>query len=182
MLFAMKGRTPDLSLPHITICGLGAVRSYSRQEKFSHVISIWGVGSFDEGPDEVRSFFPASEVHVVRLDDIEVAGAGAVTKDLVREILDFGSGLSADDRILVHCLAGVSRSPGVAFALACQFAGPGNEAAVLQQLVAKHPWIKPNRRVVYYSDELLQREGRMNAAVSAIYTKFMGQRAAYYSP
>jgi predicted protein tyrosine phosphatase len=182
MLLAMDWSTPDLLLPRITICGLGAVRSYSRQEKFSHVISIWGAGSTDDGPDEVRSLVPAARVCVARFDDIEVAGAAAVTKDMVREILDFGSGLSADDGILVHCLAGVSRSPGVAFALACQFAGPGNEAAVLQHLVAKHPWIKPNRRVVYYSDELLQREGRMNAAVGVIYAKFMGRRAAYYTP
>lgn len=182
MLFSMDGKSPDLQLPHITICGFGAVRSYSRQEKFSHVISIWSASSSDEGPDEVRPLFPASRVRIIHFDDIEVAGAAAVTKDLMREILEFGSGLSADDKILVHCLAGVSRSSGVAFALACQFAGPGNEAAVLQQLVAKHPWIKPNRRVVYYSDDLLQREGRMNAAVSEIYTKFMGRRAAYYSP
>lgn len=182
MLVFMDGKPPDLQLPHITICGLGAVRSYSRQEKFSHVISIWGAGSSDEGPNEMRSLFPASRMRVVRFDDIEVPGPGAVTKSLVREILDFGSGLSADDKLLIHCLAGVSRSPGVAFALACQFTAPGNEAAVLQQLVPKHPWIKPNRRVVYFSDEFLQREGRMNAAVSEIYTKFMGRRAAYFTP
>lgn len=91
-------------------------------------------------------------------------------------------GLSCDDRLLVHCLAGVSRSPGVAFALACQFAGPGKEAVVLQHLVERHSWIKPNRRVVFYSDEILKREGRMNAAVSAIYVKFMGRRAGHYIP
>ncbi len=182
MLFSMDGKTPALPLPHITICGLGAVRSYSQQEKFSHVISIWGAGSADDGPDEVRSLFPASSVRVVRFDDIEVDGAGAVTVETVQSILEFGSGLSTDDKILVHCLAGVSRSPGIAFAIACQFAGPGKEAAVLQQLVARNPWIKPNRRVVYYSDELLQRDGRMNQAVGVIYAKFMGRRAAYYSP
>ena len=182
MLVSMDGKTPDLRLPHITVCGLGAVRSYSQHEKFSHVISIWGPAYSNDGPDQVRSFFPASRVCVARFEDIEVAGAGAVTKDMMREIFEFGSSLYADDKILVHCLAGVSRSPGVAFALACQFAGPGKEAAVLQHLVARHPWIKPNRRVVHFSDELLHREGRMNAAIAGIWTKFMGRRAAYYAP
>ncbi len=178
----MEHKSSDLKLPHITICGLGEVRSYSQQEKFSHVISIWGAGAGNNGPDEIQSFFPASRFHVARFDDIEVAGAGALTRETMREILTFGSGLSCDDRLLIHCLAGVSRSPGVAFALACQFTGPGNEAALLQHLVTRHPWIKPNRRVVYYSDEILQRGGRMNEAVGVIWAKFMGRRAGYYTP
>lgn len=178
----MDRMNPDFQLPHFTICGLGAVRSYSRQEVFTHVISIWSAGSGGDGPAEVRSFFPSARFHVARFDDIEVGGSSAVTKEMVQEILDFGAGLSADDKVLVHCLAGVSRSPSVAFSIACQFAGPGKEAAVLQHLVSRSPWIKPNRRVVYYSDELLQREGRMNEAVGVIWTKFMGRRASGYSP
>jgi len=70
----------------------------------------------------------------------------------------------------------VARSSGVAFALACQYAGPGHESAALQTLVAQSPWIKPNRRVVSYSDEILRREGRMNAAVSALRAKFIARR------
>jgi len=172
----MDGDNPSIVLPQFTICDLGAVRSYFRQQMFSHVISIWGAGAADFGPDEIRSFFPAAKIHVARFDDIEFESASAVTKHIVQSIPDFGSGLHVADKVLVHCLAGVARSSGVAFALACQYAGPGHESAVLQTLVAQSPWIKPNRRVVAYSDEILRRGGRMNAAVSALRAKFIARR------
>lgn len=83
---------PVRKLRHITICGLGAVRSDARQEKFSHVISIRGAGAHPGGPDEIRSLFSASRFHMVRFDDIEVGGGGALTIEMMRNILAFGSG------------------------------------------------------------------------------------------
>lgn len=175
----MDGVNPSIVLPQFTICDLGAVRSYFRQETFTHVISIWGAGAADFGPDEIRSFFPAAKIHVTRFDDIEFESSCAVTKEIVQSILDFGSGLHLTDKVLVHCLAGIARSSSVAFALACQYAGPGHETAVLQKLVAQSPWIKPNRRVVSYSDEILRCGGRMNAAVDVLRVKFMERRTAH---
>jgi len=151
----MDSSTQVCRLPQFTICGLGDVRNHSRQEAFTHVVSIWDTATRGDGPDQIKAYFPASRIHLARFDDIEVESAGAVTGEMVRAILDFGSGLSAADKVLVHCLAGLSRSPGVAFALACQFAGPGNEAAVLRSLLVRAPWIKPNRRVVRLADDLL---------------------------
>jgi predicted protein tyrosine phosphatase len=42
-------------------------------------------------------------------------------------------------------------------------------------LVSQHPWIKPNRRVVAFADEILRRDGRMHAAVGVIWAKLMGR-------
>ena len=162
-------------LPRFTICGLGEVRSHSRESMFSHVVSIWDMGTHGDGPSEVAAFFPASRFHQLRFDDVELDASGAVTRSMVREVLEFGAGLGPDDQVLVHCLAGVSRSAGVAYALACQYAPPGMEDAVLRLLVGQHPWIKPNRRVVALADSLLRRDGRMNAAVSPIWAKLTGR-------
>jgi hypothetical protein len=63
----------------------------TRQEVFTHVISIWNAGSGCDGPAEFRSFYPAARFHVTRFDDIEVGGASAVTKEMVQEILHFGA-------------------------------------------------------------------------------------------
>ena len=164
-------------LPRFTICGLGEVRDHSRQEVFTHVVSIWDTATRGDGPDQIKSFFPNARFHFARFDDIEVESDSAVTNEMVRAVLDFGSGLSAADKVLVHCLAGVSRSSGVAFALACQCAGPGSEAAVLRSLVARAPWIKPNRLVVRLADDLLQRDGRMIAAVGVIWARLLRRRA-----
>jgi predicted protein tyrosine phosphatase len=49
------------------------------------------------------------------------------------------------------------------------------EGAVLRLLVSQHPWIKPNRRVVAFADEILRRNGRMNAAEGVIWAKLMGR-------
>jgi predicted protein tyrosine phosphatase len=162
-------------LPRFTICGLGEVRSRSRQSTYTHVVSIWDVGIRGDGPAEVAAFFPASRLHQVRFDDVEFEAAGAVTRSMVRDILQFGGSLGPDDSVLVHCLAGVSRSAGATYALACQYAPPGMEDAVLRLLVSQHPWIKPNRRVVAFADEILCRDGRMNAAVGVIWAKLMGR-------
>ena len=109
-------------LPRFALCGLGEVRSRSRESPFTHVVSNWDVGTRGDGPAEVAAFFPASRLHQVRFDDVEFEAAGAVTRSMVRDILQFGAGLGPDDAVLVHCLAGVSRSAGAAYALACQYA------------------------------------------------------------
>ena len=171
----MKGSNPVIVLPRFTICDLGAVRSYSLNETFTHVISIWGASADGHGPAEIKSFFPASRFHAARFDDIVFESASAVTKEMVRSILDFGSGLHVTDKVLVHCMAGVSRSSSVAYALACQYAVPGNETAVLQKLVAQSPWIKPNRRVVNFSDDILRRGGRMSAAIDMLSAQFLAR-------
>jgi predicted protein tyrosine phosphatase len=158
-------------LPRFTICGLGDVAERSRERAFSHVVSIWDVEARGDGPAEVAALFPASRLLQVRFDDLDIEAASAVTRSMVGDILRFGAGLGPDDAVLVHCLAGVSRSAGVAYALACQYAPPGEEDAVLRWLVARHPWIKPNRRVVAFADGILRRDGRMNAAVGEIWAK-----------
>jgi predicted protein tyrosine phosphatase len=162
-------------LPHFTICGLDEVRDQARQSAFTHVVSIWNVGTRGDGPTTVQAFFPASRFHLLCFDDVELDSSGSVSRDMVQGVLQFGAGLGPDDRVLVHCLAGVSRSAGVAYALACQYAPPGTEDAVLRLLVSERPWIKPNRRVVALADDLLRREGRMNAAVGRIWLKLTGR-------
>jgi len=177
----MDSTTQVCRLPRFTICGLDEVRTRSRQEAYTHVVSIWDTATRGDGPDRIKLFFPAARIHSARFDDVEVESAGAATGETVRAVLNFGSDLSAADKVLVHCLAGLSRSPGVAFALACQFAGPGNEAAVLRCLVERAPWIKPNRLVVRLADDLLQRDGRMIAAAGLIRDRLMRRRADLHS-
>ena len=83
--------------PRFTVCGLGEVRSRSRESTFSHVVSIWDVGTRGDGPAEVAAFFPATRLYQVRFDDVEMEAAGAVTRSMVRDILQFGAGLGPDD-------------------------------------------------------------------------------------
>ncbi|GLK56486.1 putative protein tyrosine phosphatase [Methylopila capsulata] len=70
--------------------------------------------------------------------------------------------------LLVHCYAGVSRSPAMAYAIACARAPDRDEAEIAQELRRLSPSATPNALVVALADDALGRGGRMRAAIAAI--------------
>jgi predicted protein tyrosine phosphatase len=69
--------------------------------------------------------------------------------------------------LVVHCYAGVSRSPAAAFIGLCALdAAPEIEIAL--KLRRLSPSATPNRRLVELADALLSRQGRMMAAIESI--------------
>lgn len=93
---------------------------------------------------------------------LESRGHGIVLPDVshVRAILAFGQELPDGARVLIHCMAGISRSTAAAFILACQ-ARPGREAEWLDHIRRIRPQAQPNRLMVVLADELLGAGGRM---------------------
>lgn len=74
--------------------------------------------------------------------------------------------------VLVHCAAGISRSTATALVLLAALSEPGQEKAALDHLLASVQntyekglradlFIRPNRRVVWWGDQLLNREGAL---------------------
>jgi predicted protein tyrosine phosphatase len=86
----------------------------------------------------------------------------------IRRLLDFATAWDERAPLLVHCWAGVSRSPAAAFILACARSAPGQELGIAQALRRASPFATPNALMVALADEALGREGRMIAAVEAI--------------
>lgn len=70
-----------------------------------------------------------------------------------------------DDFVLVHCHAGISRSPAALYIILCYLNEPGNEAEVLDELYKIVGICAPNSLLVQWGDLLLKREGRMNEAL-----------------
>jgi predicted protein tyrosine phosphatase len=69
--------------------------------------------------------------------------------------------------IVVHCYAGVSRSPAAAFIGLCALdAAP--EIEIARKLRQLSPSATPNIRLVELADVLLSRQGRMMAAIESI--------------
>ena len=85
----------------------------------------------------------------------------------MQAILDFGRGHSGQRPMLIHCWAGISRSSAAAFAMVCD-RNPGFERDVATELRRRAPAVTPNRLMVALADDLLQRDGRMIAAIEAI--------------
>jgi predicted protein tyrosine phosphatase len=88
------------------------------------------------------------------------------TDDDVRRIIDLAESLRDNSgRVLVHCEAGVSRSSATALIMyACWF-GAGHEREAMARVLAQRPIAAPNRRMVQIGDRLLERQGRLLAAL-----------------
>lgn len=69
--------------------------------------------------------------------------------------------------VLCHCTAGRSRSPAAALACLACWHGPGEEDRSAKQLFAIRPNAYPNRSLVAFADQVLNRNGHLLAAVNA---------------
>lgn len=78
----------------------------------------------------------------------------------VRAILEFGTRLGRGDSLLIHCMAGISRSTAAAWMIGAQ-AFPGREHDILSHIRRIRPQAMPNRLMVAIADSILGAEGRM---------------------
>lgn len=68
-----------------------------------------------------------------------------------------------DTKIFLHCYAGISRSPAIAYMLHCKEYGPGGEEDAIEKtaLEAVYGGIQPNYHMTVMADKILGRDGRM---------------------
>jgi predicted protein tyrosine phosphatase len=105
---------------------------------------------------------PNAKVHFSFFEDVDEADCpGAPTIHDVKRILAFTSQLTEKARVLVHCRAGVSRSTATAYAIFCQHSVPGTEFDNLLRVELLRDLVIPNRLIVQYADQILEREGAM---------------------
>ena len=122
-------------------------------------------------PDESTLGFryePYPEQLILRFADIDAPWPGfpLPTIDHAAEALAFAR-LNANEDLLVHCSAGVSRSPAVALGIIADRLGDGFEEAALAAVIAKRPEALPNMMVVHHMDEALARGGALVRALLA---------------
>jgi predicted protein tyrosine phosphatase len=85
----------------------------------------------------------------------------------VESLIAFFSRWERARPMVVHCFAGVSRSPAAAFIGLCALdAAP--EIEIAQKLRRLSPSATPNKHLVEIADALLSRQGRMVAAIESI--------------
>lgn len=90
---------------------------------------------------------------------------GATEQD-IQQIIRLAQELrSTTGRILIHCEGGVSRSSAAALIMYAYWLGPGREQETMMRVLAQRPIAIPNRRMVEIADRLLEREGRLIAAL-----------------
>jgi predicted protein tyrosine phosphatase len=106
----------------------------------------------------------------VEVHDISTPLLGHIMpeREHVATLVDFLRAWQPDEAaLLVHCIAGISRSTAAALiGLVIKAGGREHEAAAVLRKEAPHA--QPNRRIVALADELLGCEGRLIAAREAM--------------
>jgi predicted protein tyrosine phosphatase len=86
----------------------------------------------------------------------------------VADLVRFAREWDRQAPLLIHCWAGISRSPAAAFISLCALNPEGAELELARSLRRASPTAYPNRLLVALGDEILSRDGRMIAAVEDI--------------
>lgn len=150
----------------IHVCSLARLHETVEQTGARHVVSLIG----DEAPLE-RPNSVAPENHLwLRLHDIAEPAEGYILPDEahVADLLRFVRGWDRSTPLVVHCFMGISRSTASAFASVCALSPHRNEESIARALRRASPTATPNIRIVSLADRLLDRQGRMIAAVETI--------------
>lgn len=153
----------------LTICGVGELEGFAASG-VSDVLSI--LSPAQPEPSAFVGYAPHRRV-TLRFDDVVLPTEGFMLpgEGDMRSILDLGEQLAAQDKaghLLVHCVAGVSRSTAAAAILMAQ-GNPGREEQAFLTLLDIRPRAWPNSHMVTLADAMLDRRGRLRAGLDAYY-------------
>lgn len=149
--------------------------------KPTHVVSVLDpriearrVPTFPGTPNVLQLFFYDDDELELQIEPIEF---------YLRKIVAFLNGFiefpEKGKRLLVHCHAGASRSPAIAYILFAMELGAGRESEAFDLLLrtTNKPW--PNRYLIELADGLLQRDGKLLRPLDEYRRRFPRRYAAY---
>lgn len=113
----------------------------------------------------------AEDAHLtLRVNDIVEPADGLVVpaREHVADLLAFAQSWDRTAPLVIHCYAGISRSTAAAYVVAAALAPHEDEGRIAERLRAASPTATPNARLVALADTLLERQGRMIAAIERI--------------
>lgn len=140
--------------------------SRSRRESITHIVSI-----HDPNHKPASGFFqhPGKKLRL-EFEDETVVGIDSPTEDHIKSILNFAKIIKQDldkndCKLLIHCYAGISRSTAAAFILLCSIFSDKTEKECFEEILRIRPIAKPNRLMVEFADNLLDRKNKMLEAI-----------------
>jgi len=150
----------------IHVCSLSKVDETVARTGAQRLLSLLAAGTEVVRPASIPA---ENHLHLV-MHDIAVAQEGMTMpgEEHVRALLDFAYRWDRVKPLVVHCYAGVSRSTASAYIIAAALAPRRDEMELARTLRVLSPTATPNPRLIAVADMLLQRDGRMIAAIEAI--------------
>lgn len=161
-------RTMSLSRGNsaIHVCPLRLVPATVAASGARHLISVINQQMLPPTPPGI-----VAEAHLrLAMNDIAQPLAGLVhpTAEHVGAILEFSRRWDRNGPLVVHCLAGISRSTAAAYIALCDHNPGVGEDTIARQLRAASLTATPNSLMIAIADRLLGRHGRMIAAIGAL--------------
>lgn len=153
-------------MPRLLVVPLSRLPEVLRDHAPSHLVSLLSPEHMIETPHG----FPADRHLRLGVNDIvdPAAGTAPPARDHIDRLLAFSRGWPADQPMVIHCWAGISRSMASAFTILCDRLGPGREIEIARAIRQRAPHAQPNRLLVQHADAALGREGRMLAALNTM--------------
>jgi predicted protein tyrosine phosphatase len=150
----------------IYVCNLHEMPTHVGTVRPSHLVSL--VTSAEQPPTPEGILV---ERHLrLEIDDISEPMLGGVLPERhhVERLIGFLHVWEHDDApLLIHCVAGISRSMASAL-IGLVLKADGREAEAARHLRAAAPHAQPNRRIVALADQILGLDGRLIAAREAM--------------
>jgi predicted protein tyrosine phosphatase len=157
----------------LTVCGIDELPQ-QRDRAVTHVLSV-----LDPDWPEPEAFEAYAPHHrtVLRFHDVIDPAPDRILpqRTHVEDILRFGAALAGpgaepmQGHLLIHCHAGVSRSTAAMATLLAQARPDEDEDRLFLRLVQIRPQAWPNSVMIGLADALLERQGRLLAALTRHY-------------
>lgn len=151
-------------LPVIVISTLARAASDADAIGATHVLSIID-------PDDEAPLVSASSHHIIlRFHDVDCRGGSwqAPSHEMLSQIIAFARILTAKDRCLVHCHAGISRSPAAVLIMLAALTGSADEAVAELRAIEPSAAYDPNSLMIDLADHHLRLGGSLAAATDLI--------------
>jgi len=99
--------------------------------------------------------------HIERFHDIPIEFTGFIAPSVqhIQNILNFSKDFTDNDKVLIHCHAGVSRSTAVALLICIQHGMTIEES--FDYVYNVRDFMHPNNLIIQYGDELLGLDGKL---------------------
>jgi predicted protein tyrosine phosphatase len=153
-------------MPFVHVCSLARIATTVEEAQASHLVSL-----INDDTAVVRPPSILQQNHLfLGINDITEPQDGMVLpgEDHVRRLIDFADSWRREQPMVIHCFAGISRSTAAAFITLCATRPERDEHDIARRLREASAIATPNTRLVALADDILDRRGRMVAAIAAI--------------
>jgi predicted protein tyrosine phosphatase len=153
-------------MPAVYVCPLVQVPSAVQTLNPSHLITLLDPKDIIPTPDGIHPDFHLR----VGINDIVETLPGQIAPEThhVERVIEFIQTWQGERPLLVHCWAGISRSTATAFIALCMRNPDIPEIVIAKAMRAQAAHVHPNKRIVGFADQLLNRGGRMVDAVERL--------------